>query len=157
MGRSLGDSNAESQELLKEVFLAKANELHRKLEEETRQRDGLQVEINSFHRCIYEKLDEHSAMASNLQRQVENNERSMREKFNDQHSTQQSLQECTQRLANNQKSMDDRVNHLIVGRNAATDRTTTIEEVKAPMSTVNFQSLMVQGSPFVQVRHVTAS
>merc|ERR1712107_620609 len=118
MLRSLGNSHAESQELLKGVILAKANELHEKVEEEARNRNGLQDEI-SLHRSIHEKLNEHSAVASDLQRQVENNEKSMWEKFNDHYSTQQSLHEFTQRLADNHKSVDDRVNNLIVGKQMA--------------------------------------
>merc|ERR1712007_127308 len=82
---------------------------------EARQRNGLRDGISSEHKSIYAKLNEHSTVASDLQRQIETNERSMRGKFIDHDSTQQSLRECTQRLADNQKSVDDKVNNLIIG------------------------------------------
>merc|ERR1712196_293183 len=121
--RSLGDSHAKSQEMMKELVLAKANELNGKVEEEARQRNGLRDGISSEHKAIYAKLNEHSVVSSDLQRQIENNERCMRGKFIDHDSTQQSLRECTQRLADNQKSVDDKVNNLIIGVSPATDRT----------------------------------
>lgn len=156
--RSLGDSHAESQELLKEVVLAKATELHEKVEEEARQRNRLQEEISSVHRSIYEKLNEHSAVALDLQRPVEKNERSMREKFNDEYSPQQSVNEYTLRFAKNHKSVDERVHNLTIGRFATTNRTTaTLEEVQTPMPTMNLQTPMMLGSPIVQIRPVTAS
>merc|ERR1712007_147365 len=125
--------------------------------EEMRNRNELQDEISSLHRSIHEKLNEHSAVASDLQRQVENNEKSMWEKLNDHYSTQQSLHEFTQRLADNQKSVDDRVNNLIVGKFAATGRTATLEEVQSLMPTVNVQNPVVQGEAIMQIRPLTAS